>query len=72
LIWIHLNRLIEKYDPNIMYISGSGHGAPTTLAAQASATFRLQKRDSSCEIYVFRLNVLVCCSQPNAGVILDL
>ena len=32
LIWIHLNRLIRKYDLNVMYISGPGHGAPATLA----------------------------------------
>ena len=32
LIWVHLNRLIRKYDLNLMYISGPGHGAPATLA----------------------------------------
>jgi xylulose-5-phosphate/fructose-6-phosphate phosphoketolase len=32
LIWVHLNRLINKYDLNVMYISGPGHGAPATLA----------------------------------------
>jgi xylulose-5-phosphate/fructose-6-phosphate phosphoketolase len=31
-IWVHLNRLIKKYDLNVMYISGPGHGAPATLA----------------------------------------
>src|SRR5580658_1040072 len=31
-IWIHLNRLIKKYDLNVMYIAGPGHGAPATLA----------------------------------------
>ena len=31
-IWVHLNRLIRKYDLNVMYISGPGHGAPATLA----------------------------------------
>jgi len=30
--WIHLNRLINKYDLNVIYISGPGHGAPATLA----------------------------------------
>jgi len=30
LIWVHLNRLIKKYDLNVIYISG--HGAPATLA----------------------------------------
>jgi xylulose-5-phosphate/fructose-6-phosphate phosphoketolase len=32
LIWVHLNRLIRKYDLNVMYVSGPGHGAPATLA----------------------------------------
>jgi xylulose-5-phosphate/fructose-6-phosphate phosphoketolase len=31
-IWVHLNRLIKKYDLNMMYISGPGHGAPAMLA----------------------------------------
>jgi xylulose-5-phosphate/fructose-6-phosphate phosphoketolase len=31
-IWVHLNRLIRKYDLNVLYISGPGHGAPATLA----------------------------------------
>ncbi|HEY4011201.1 MAG TPA: phosphoketolase family protein [Acidobacteriaceae bacterium] len=30
--WVHLNRLIKKYDLNVIYISGPGHGAPATLA----------------------------------------
>ena len=32
LIWVHLNRLIRKYDLNVIYVSGPGHGAPATLA----------------------------------------
>jgi xylulose-5-phosphate/fructose-6-phosphate phosphoketolase len=31
-VWVHLNRLIRKYDLNMMYISGPGHGAPAVLA----------------------------------------
>jgi xylulose-5-phosphate/fructose-6-phosphate phosphoketolase len=31
-VWAHLNRLIKKYDLNVMYISGPGHGAPAVLA----------------------------------------
>ncbi|HYK88106.1 MAG TPA: phosphoketolase family protein [Acidobacteriota bacterium] len=31
-VWVHLNRLIKKYDLNMIYISGPGHGAPATLA----------------------------------------
>ncbi|HTX42412.1 MAG TPA: phosphoketolase family protein [Acidobacteriaceae bacterium] len=32
LVWVHLNRLIRKYDLDMIYISGPGHGAPATLA----------------------------------------
>jgi xylulose-5-phosphate/fructose-6-phosphate phosphoketolase len=31
-VWVHLNRLIKKYDLNVMFVSGPGHGAPATLA----------------------------------------
>jgi xylulose-5-phosphate/fructose-6-phosphate phosphoketolase len=31
-VWVHLNRLIKKYDLDLMYISGPGHGAPATLS----------------------------------------
>jgi xylulose-5-phosphate/fructose-6-phosphate phosphoketolase len=31
-VWVHMNRLIRKYDLSVMYISGPGHGAPATLA----------------------------------------
>ncbi|HEX4167482.1 MAG TPA: phosphoketolase family protein [Bryobacteraceae bacterium] len=30
--WVHLNRLIKKYDLDMIYISGPGHGAPASLA----------------------------------------
>jgi xylulose-5-phosphate/fructose-6-phosphate phosphoketolase len=30
--WVHLNRLITKYDLDTIYISGPGHGAPATLS----------------------------------------
>src|SRR5581483_11806454 len=30
--WIHLNRLIRKYDLNVIFVSGPGHGAPASLA----------------------------------------
>jgi xylulose-5-phosphate/fructose-6-phosphate phosphoketolase len=30
-IYIHLNRLIKKYDLNIIYMAGPGHGAPGIL-----------------------------------------
>ncbi len=32
LVWVHMNRLIRKYDLNVMYVSGPGHGAPATLS----------------------------------------
>jgi len=31
-IYIHLNRLIKKYDLNMMFLAGPGHGAPGVLA----------------------------------------
>src|SRR6266498_1577648 len=31
-IYIHLNRLIKKYDLNTIYMAGPGHGAPGVLA----------------------------------------
>ncbi|MEM7760286.1 MAG: phosphoketolase family protein, partial [Cyanobacteria bacterium P01_A01_bin.40] len=31
-IYVHLNRLIKKYDLNTLYIAGPGHGAPGVLA----------------------------------------
>ena len=30
--WVHLNRVIRKYDLNMIYISGPGHGAPAVIA----------------------------------------
>lgn len=30
--WVHLNRMINKYDLNMIYLSGPGHGAPATLS----------------------------------------
>ena len=29
--WVHLNRVIKKYDLNVIYISGPGHGAPASF-----------------------------------------
>src|SRR6185437_2636501 len=31
-IWVHLNRVITRYDLNMIYIAGPGHGAPAMLA----------------------------------------
>ncbi|MEH2086824.1 phosphoketolase family protein [Nostoc sp.] len=31
-IYVHLNRLIKKYDLDVIYIAGPGHGAPGILA----------------------------------------
>lgn len=31
-IWVHLNRMITRYDLNMIYIAGPGHGAPAMLA----------------------------------------
>jgi xylulose-5-phosphate/fructose-6-phosphate phosphoketolase len=31
-IYVHLNRLINKYDLNMIYICGPGHGGPAMVA----------------------------------------
>ena len=31
-LWVHLNRVIKKFDLDMIYISGPGHGAPATLS----------------------------------------
>ncbi|RIL00810.1 MAG: phosphoketolase [Proteobacteria bacterium] len=31
-VWVHLNRLIRKYDLDMIYVTGPGHGAPGVLA----------------------------------------
>jgi len=31
-VWVHLNRVIRKYDLNMIYISGPGHGAPSVIS----------------------------------------
>jgi xylulose-5-phosphate/fructose-6-phosphate phosphoketolase len=33
LIYVHLNRIISKYDANILYMTGPGHGGPAIVAA---------------------------------------
>ncbi|HEX4809330.1 MAG TPA: phosphoketolase family protein [Bryobacteraceae bacterium] len=30
--WVHLNRIIRKYDLDMIYISGPGHGAPAVIS----------------------------------------
>src|ERR1700758_4506042 len=31
-LYVHLNRVIKKYDLNMIYISGPGHGGPPLVA----------------------------------------
>lgn len=31
-VWVHLNRVIRKYDLDMIYLSGPGHGAPAVLS----------------------------------------
>jgi xylulose-5-phosphate/fructose-6-phosphate phosphoketolase len=30
-VWVHLNRLIKKYDLDVVFVAGPGHGAPGVL-----------------------------------------
>ncbi len=30
-VWIHLNRMIQKYDLDVVFVAGPGHGAPGVL-----------------------------------------
>ena len=30
-IYVHLNRIIKKYDLNMIYVSGPGHGGPAVV-----------------------------------------
>jgi xylulose-5-phosphate/fructose-6-phosphate phosphoketolase len=30
-IYVHLNRAIKKYDPNMFYVAGPGHGGPAIV-----------------------------------------
>src|SRR3954451_11407149 len=32
LVYVHLNRLIKKYDLNAIYMAGPGHGGPALIA----------------------------------------
>ena len=31
-VYVHLNRLIKKYDLNMLFVTGPGHGAPAIIA----------------------------------------
>jgi xylulose-5-phosphate/fructose-6-phosphate phosphoketolase len=31
-VWVHLNRVIRKYDLDMIYVSGPGHGAPAVIS----------------------------------------
>ncbi len=31
-VWVHLNRVIKKFDLDMIYISGPGHGAPAVIS----------------------------------------
>ena len=33
-IYVHLNRIIKKYDLNIIYVTGPGHGGPGMVTSK--------------------------------------
>src|SRR6476620_889937 len=37
-IYVHLNQVITKYDLDMFYVDGPGHGGPALLAASAGTT----------------------------------
>lgn len=41
-IYVHLNRIIKKYDLNMIYISGPGHGGPA-ISRQCISGRNLQR-----------------------------
>ncbi len=48
--WAHLNRLIKKYDLNVIYVCGPGHGAPAVLAnAYLEGTYTEIYPDKTCD-----------------------
>jgi xylulose-5-phosphate/fructose-6-phosphate phosphoketolase len=60
LVWVHLNRLIRKYDLNVLYISGPGHGAPAVLANSwlegvYSEVYADRSQDEAGMLQLFRL-----------------
>src|SRR5438445_9449246 len=48
LIYAHLNRLIQKYDLNVIYVAGPGHGGPglgaNTFLEGSYSEFRSEER----------------------------
>jgi phosphoketolase len=38
-IYVHLNRVINKYDLNMIYVSGPGHGGPAVVSCSSSSRF---------------------------------
>jgi len=48
--WVHLNRLIKKYDLDVVFVSGPGHGAPAVLAnAYLEGTYSEIYADKTCD-----------------------
>jgi xylulose-5-phosphate/fructose-6-phosphate phosphoketolase len=57
--WVHLNRVIKKYDLNMMYICGPGHGAPSVLSncyleGTYSEVYPEKSRDEAGMLKLFR------------------
>ena len=47
LIYVHLNRLINKYDLDVVYMAGPGHGGPAIAACTALLANRSHNSASS-------------------------
>ena len=59
-IYVHLNRIIKKYDLDMFYIAGPGHGDPLSSATSTSKApgsrypYPLKSRDSTTTTVSFR------------------
>jgi xylulose-5-phosphate/fructose-6-phosphate phosphoketolase len=58
-IWVHLNRVIRKYDLEMIYISGPGHGAPAMISncyleGTYSEVYPEKSRDEAGMLQLFR------------------
>tara|TARA_R110002049_G_scaffold140037_1_gene300956 strand:- start:183 stop:584 length:402 start_codon:yes stop_codon:yes gene_type:complete len=47
-IYVHLKRIIKKYELNMIYVSGPGHGGPALVGSRLSTTITFEKMGWIC------------------------